>query len=177
MKVNTAIYPILREFGIGKEDGTAYLLMKYFGYNPSYIPDALVAKMNMTGIYYMDDNNSLQWKIPLFDDQETAFDWVKTEYVELFVERNPDKRGNGNSSVRLMKKFFADNPSIRKDEVIEATKMYLKNTDPRYIRFSNYFISKGRGADKVSELAEWIDKYRLFMSNQNSREGLATTMQ
>jgi hypothetical protein len=177
MTINTEIYPILKEFNIGQEDGVSYLLMKYFGLKPTYIPEILIAQMNRTGIYFIDNNNSLQWRLPLFNEQETAFDWVKKEYVQLFVDANPDKRGNGNSSVRLMKAFFAANPEVRKEEVIEATKMYIRNNDSRYIRLSHYFISKGRGANKIEELKDWIEKYRLWQNKGQGRTSTATTMQ
>ena len=59
-----------------------------------------------------------------------------------------------------MKKLFSEYPSIRKDEVIEATKLYIRNNDTRFIRQSHYFISKGSGGDKTSDLITWIDVYR-----------------
>lgn len=177
MTINEEIYPVLKEYGIVREDGIAYLLMRYFGCKPTFIPDSLVTKINMTGIIYMDKNNTLQWKIPLFNEQETAFDWVKKEYQQLFKDANPDKAGNGNTCVRLMKAFFAANPDVRKDEVIEATKMYIKNNDPQYIRFSHYFISKGKGLNKIEELKDWIEKYRLWKNEGQGRISTATTMQ
>ena len=178
MEINTEIKSILQECGVGVEDGMSYLLMVYFGYKPSFVPEVLKTKVNATGIYFMDKNNSLQWKIPLFSDQETAFDWVKSEYVQLFVDAHPDKRGNGNSSVRLMKAFFASNPDVRKEEVIEATKMYMRNNNPQFIRQSHYFISKGKGANKIEELKDWIEKYRLWQKDTGEhRTGIANTMQ
>lgn len=177
MTINEELYPILTEFKIVREDGIAYLLMKYFGCKPTFVPDDLITKMNMTGIYYVDNSNSLQWRMPLFNDQQTAFDWVKNEYVQLFVDANPEKRGNGNSSVRLMKQFFANNPDVRKEEVIEATKMYIRNTDSRFIRLSHYFISKGKGLNKIEELKDWIEKYRLWKTEGRGRTSTATIMQ
>ena len=177
MQINSEIKDILKEFQIGQDDGISYLLMKYFDVKPTYIPDLLIQKMNRTGIYFMDNNNSFQWKIPLFDDQQTAFSWVKSDYVQLFVDANPDKRGNGNSSVRLMKAFFASNPDVRKEEVIEATKMYIRNNDSKYIRLSHYFISKGRGANKIEELKDWVEKYRLWQTEGQGRTGTSNTMQ
>lgn len=177
MTINEEIKDILQECRIGVADGISYLLMKYFDVVPSYVPEVLVTKMNSTGIYYLDRNNSLQWKVPLFNEQETAFDWVKTEYVQQFVDANPDKRGNGNSSVRLMKKFFQTNPDVRKEEVIEATRMYIKNTDSRFIRLSHYFICKGKGANKIEELKDWVEKYRLWLGEGKDRTSVANTMQ
>ena len=177
MKINESIYPILAESGIGQKDGVAFLILKYYAIKPSFIPDILEAKMNRTGIYYIDHNNSLAWKVPIFDEQETAFDWVKIEYREMFKDANKDKAGNGNTAVRLMKKFFAENPDIRKDEVIGATEFYIKNTDPKYLRFSHYFISKGAGAEKISGLMEWVVKYREYQQREQGRTSLSNTMQ
>lgn len=177
MKINESIYPILTEFGVGLKDGTAFLLLKYFDVVPSFIPEILEAKMNRTGIYHIDHNNSLAWRIPLFEQQETAFDWVKTEYRQMFKNANPDKSGNGNTCVRLMKKFFADNPDVRKDDVIGATDFYIKNTDSKYLRFSHYFILKGSGATKISELTAWIEKYKEYQERATGRTGVSITMQ
>ena len=41
-----------------------------------------------------------------------------------------------------MKKFFATYPDVRKDEVIDATVMYLQNTNRTYVRNPHYFILK-----------------------------------
>ena len=177
MKINEAVFPILREFGIGIADGTSYLLLKYYDMKPSFIPAILEAKMNRTGIYYIDHNNSLAWKIPLFEQQETAFDWVKKEYVRMFKEANTEKAGNGNTATRLMKKLFMENPSIRKDEILGATEFYIKNTNPQYIRLSHYFIEKGKGANKIQELVDWVEKYRKYQQRTTGRTGVSVTMQ
>ena len=177
MKINEDILPILSELNIGQNDGLAFLLLKYYDIKPSFIPSALESKMNLTGIYYKDHNNSLAWKVPLFDEQQTAFDWVKSEYVPLFRAVNPEKVGNQNTTVRLMKKFFAETPDVRKDEVLGASIFYLKNTDPKYIRQCHYFIRKGAGANMVSDLTEWVEKYRKYQERETGRMAQSNTMQ
>lgn len=170
MHINDEIVDILREFRIPFEDGIVYLLAKHFRYKPSYFPPALEATMNRTGIFYMDENNSLEWKVPLFDDLvQEPWEWVKSEYWQMFKDANPDKKGNGNQCVRLMKALFAKRPDIRKEEVLGATRMYIANNDPKYIRRSNYFIKKGKGADLSEDILEWIDTFRESNVSANSR--------
>ena len=65
-----------------------------------------------------------------------------------------------------MKAFFIDNPEIRKEDVIGATKMYIQNLDnPKYLITSHYFITKGLGKDRVSQLEEWVEKYKLYINS------------
>lgn len=160
MKINDEIQKILKEYNIPKGDGICYLLSLHFGYSPSYIPDKLKHKINSSGIV-KPDKTGLKWKTPLFEGGQTAFDWVKTEYVVMFKNRNPDKGGKVREATERMKKLFAENPEIRKEEVIEATRMYLSNTDPKYIRFPHFFIKKNSGANTIHDILDWIDKYRL----------------
>lgn len=170
MEINIRILEIFEEVKIHKADGICYLLSLFYGYEPSYIPDYIKIKMNMTKIYTNLDGN-LHWNVPLFEGQTTAFDWVKTEYAPLFKEANPDRGGKIRESVARMKKLFAKNPDVRKEDVIGATKMYLFNTDYNYIRFPHYFIEKGVGADKTSDLLDWVEKYKL---SQTIGEGRVT---
>lgn len=160
MKINEDIYDIFREFSIDREDGMCYLISLYFGFDPSYIPSNLKAKVNATKIVEK-GSKGLQWNIPLFDKQETAFKWVEDEYVPLIRESSQrDGPAYITESVRRMKKFFSENPDVRKQDVMEATKMYVRQIDPNFIQYPHYFISKGKGAEKTSNLLTWIEKYR-----------------
>lgn len=159
--INPNIIKSLREMNINTDDGILFLLSKRFDLKPSYIPSRLEASINRTGIYELDKFNSLQWNIPLFDGEEVSvWDWVKKEYRQLFKQANPDKSGNGNDCVRRIKKLFQDYPEIRKEDVIEATRMYINNTDSRYLMFSHYFIEKGKGSEKTQNILTWIERYR-----------------
>lgn len=175
MNINTKVINILDDYKIHKANAICYLISLYYGYEPDYIPDSFKMKMNTTRIYEMDKNNSLQWNVPLFDEQKTKFEWVKSEYVALFENANQKKRGNGNDAVRRMKRFFVDNPDIRKEEILGATKMYLMNTSSDYIRLSHYFIYKGKGLEFTSDLLEWVDKYRI--SKQSTGTSITNRMQ
>jgi hypothetical protein len=175
MKINEQILEIFSEFKIYPADGICYLIALFHGYEPTYIPEDLKIKINATGIIG-EKNKNLHWNIPLYEEQVTAFDWVRTEYVPLFKEANSDRGGNVRESIARMKKLFAANPDIRKDDVIGATKMYLLNTESKYIRNPHYFIQKGKGAEKTYDILDWIDKYKLTKEQQQGRTSHTNTL-
>lgn len=160
MKINKLILETFDKYHIYKPDGICYLLSLHYEYEPSYIPEDFKQKVHTTGIV-QNENGSITWKVPLFEGQEVAFKWVETEYVVLFKKANPKKGGKVRESIKRMKKLFADNPDIRKDDVLGATQLYLNNTDSEYIRFPHYFIEKGTGVDKTNDILDWIDKHRI----------------
>lgn len=173
MTINSRVLEILEESRIKKDDGICYLLSLYYGYEPSYIPDILKQKINISKIVE-NEQGTIKWNIALFDGQETAFEWVKTEYVELF--RQAGKATHVREALTRMKKLFAKNPEVRKEDVIEATKMYLYNTDIKYVRFPHYFIEKGSGVEKTSDLLDWIDKQKLAEEHAKGRVSNSNTL-
>ena len=175
MKINPQIKSILREFKIGEDEGVTALIALYFGYKPVYISDDFKRKMNTTKIVEP-DNGTLKWNVSLFQGQETAFEWVKTEYVKLFSDKNSSRGGKVREATARMKKLFAENPDIRKEEILGATRMYMSNTDPDYIRFPHYFIEKGKGGEKTQDILDWIDKYRIY-EDTSGRKSKDTIMQ
>jgi hypothetical protein len=60
-----------------------------------------------------------------------------------------------------MKAFFAEHPEIRKDEVIAATKEYLRNfpsqQNPKYMQRADYFISKLEKGVPTSRLEMYLE--------------------
>lgn len=177
MQINSRVIDIIKEFDVNHDDCIGYMLMKYFDLEVSYIPDILKAQVNRMGIFEIDNYGTLQWKIPLFGEQVTAFSWVKTEYMQLFKDANPDRRGTASYCVSRMKKLFANHPEIRKDEVLNATAMYIRNTNSDYIRMSHYFISKGIGAERTEDILIWIEKFRLAEKSEEGRTSITRTMQ
>lgn len=177
MTLNSKILEILSEVGISKDDGVCYLISLYYGLHPSYIPEELKIKMNMTGIFKVDDmtRQDIQWIIPLFSEQQTAFEWVKTEYIELF--KSVGKGTHSREAITRMKKLFASNPDIRKEDILGATRMYINSTSPTYVRLPHYFIEKGTGGDKTQDILEWVDKYRLSIEQSEGRNTVFNTMQ
>jgi hypothetical protein len=168
MEINEKVLEILTECGIRKDDGICYLISLYHNYSPTYIPTLLKQKMNLTKIVVWDDKGGLTWNLPLYAGAETAFGWVETEYVPMFKSKNPAKGGKVREATSRMKKLFSSNPEIRKEDVLGATKMYLKNTDSMFIRLPHYFLEKGVGAEKTYDVLDWIDKHKLMYANENS---------
>jgi len=176
MNINPEIKEILREFNIPVNDGIAYLLSVYYDVKPSYTPIILVQKIQITRIIVLDEKTkTIEWKTPLFENQVTAFSWVKDEYCALFQAIG--KAPYASASTSRMKKFFANNPSVRKDDIIGATKMYIRSTDAYYARLPHYFISKGSGADRISDLELWLENYNNSVAASENRQGLNNQMQ
>lgn len=184
MIINPQIEAILEEFGIPREDGLAYLISIYYDVRPSYTPPILIQKINVTNILTLDEDRQLSWRFPLFIGEEVddkRWLWV-VEWMDLFGKTNPLRRGTKSSVIRYMKVFFSENPEVRKEDVINATKLYLKNLEsPTYLKKSHKFIYEGAGKYRVSLLEEWIEKYKLFNveteEENESRTGLNNTMQ
>jgi hypothetical protein len=56
-----------------------------------------------------------------------------------------------------MIKFFIENPSVRSDEIMAATKAYINTiNDPKYLQRADYFIKKN-GPDTQSRLLEFLE--------------------
>lgn len=179
MTINLEIKQILTAYNVPVNDGLSYLLAVYFDVKPSYTPTIIIERINRTGIVSFDDKTkSLQWNIPLFDEQFTNFEWVATQWITMFEKANKDRKGGVKECVSRMKKFFAANPDIRKDEVMGATEMYIKSVlNVNYLITSHYFISKGAGADRTSTLLQWVEKYREAGSTEfNGRSSHNNTM-
>jgi len=175
MTINDKILETLTEFNIKKDDAICYLLSLYYGYKPTYFPDDFKSRMNTTKIYEA-DNKTLKWNIPLFEGQVTKFSWVENEYVPLFKEANDARGGHVRESIARIKKLFAKNPEIRDTDVIGAAKMYIRNTDSKYIMFPHYFIEKGKGGEKTQTILTWIEKYQLSLE-QVERTEITNQMQ
>lgn len=168
MNINPEIKEVLQRNNIPTNMGLTVLLSIYFDcYDNSMNSPTMYSKLEIAGIVKWDNKGVPTWGIPLFEQQEVAFDWV-AEWVELFADKNKARKGSVKDATTRMKKFFAQNPDIRKEEVIQATIMYLRSIDRPYVTTSHYFISKGVGADKTSGLYEWVE--RLREENKNSNE-------
>lgn len=169
MKINPQINQVLSNYGIPENDGIAYLLSIYFNCRPSYTPPLLVQRMNVTNILAISSDREVAWNISLFSGEALEkWDWVK-EWNNQFKLINAKRKGSDAACITRMKAFFADNPDVRKEEVIEATKMYFRSlTSADYLTSSHYFISKGVGRDRVSSLEVWVEKYKEGISNAAS---------
>jgi len=176
MKINIQIRAILDTYNIPVEDGIAYLLSIYFNCRPSYTPPLLVQRMNVTNILGIDANREVMWHVPLFEENShTKWDWVK-EWNQEFGNINKKRKAPDKDCITRMKAFFADNPDVRKEDVIGATKMYFRTlSNAEYLISSHYFISKGVGRDRTSALEGWVEKYREALADTSTNDSVDIT--
>lgn len=73
------------------------------------------------------------------------------------------------------KKFVMDNPEYSNEDILNGTKLYLKTVDLKYIWRPYYFIFKGVGSNRVSDLEEYIEKY--FIENKKIESDVYNTLQ
>lgn len=173
MELNKEIAVIAKKFNMNVDDVITFLLSLHFKLSPpAYLnnPDFMKGIQSL-GIIEPSATGP-KWNVPLFTGQQTAFDWVITEYCMLFERIGKNKYHR--ESVTRMKKLFTDNPDIRKEEVIEATKMYIDDTNPTYIKFPHYFIEKGVGSAKEQTILSWIDSYRASRQQAQGRNSYNT---
>lgn len=177
MTINSQIKEVLTSINIKIPDGITYLLTIYYDIKPTYIPNIVVSKIEQSGIYEIEDDKSIRWIVPLFEEQITGFEWVD-EWRNLFKKINPQRAGIKKAVLYRMKKFFATHPDIRVHEVIEATKMYLNTVEEsKYLKTSNKFILEGTGKSRVSYLKEWVEKYRQQEDRNKNKISLTQKMQ
>ena len=159
-------------------DMIGYLICIYHNIYPTYLPLPEIESEAVRIGLIETENQRANLLIPLYtadknEELEEKWKWVIEEYIPLFKEV-----GKGSSPREVlprMKKLFSENPDVRVDEVIEATKMYIRNTNNKYIREARYFIHKGMGTDKISDLLTWIEKYRA--STVTTERALSRVMQ
>ena len=180
MKINDEIIDRLEDADVPVNDGLSYLLSVYFDCVASTVTNTLIKKIHLTKILGLNKDKELVWNTSLFQDREKElpWKWVIDEYREMFKRVNEKRAGPKKASVTRMKKFFSESPEVRKDEVLGATKLYIRNlTSPHYITSAHYFISKGRGSDRVSGLEDWVDKYKGMMFKSAKTTDVSKTMQ
>ena len=165
--ISSEILESLREFKINSEEAQLYLLGIYFGLNTEYISEVTRKQVNALGIVervYKDNvegSHTITWKTPLFNEEkDEPFAWI-TGYMESFGRINKDRKGTKSACTSRMKKFFAEHPEIRLQDVKAATESYLSTVnDPQYLKSAHKFISEGSGFNKVSMLEQYVEKVR-----------------
>ena len=87
--------------------------------------------------------------------------WIG-EYRNLFKGIKIGSMGDPNACLKKMKIFLKANSKYTKEQIFEATKAYIKNTEPKYTMQADYFISKV-DANKVStsRLFIWLEQIEL----------------
>lgn len=176
MVLNPQIDRILLEHNIDRDLGKLALLGLYFGLDIERIYSEETIKMiNLTKIVEKDYKMKvLQWNVPLFEGVETAFGWVE-DWMLPFGRINPDRRGTLKEILPRMKKFFAENPEFRKEDVYNARDAYFKSLDsPRFMMEPHYFIAKGIGIQKTSTLFKWVEHIKSSGSSSNQKGKVIT---
>lgn len=144
--------------------------------------EEMLAEMLKEGILSYSELTGYKLVFHIFEEQTKEstltdkFAWVG-KFRDLFKQVNPDRWGTLSTCKERMKKFFSENPEIRVDEVMDATIMYLKNTDRRYIMKSHKFIYDGAGTSRNSTLEEWIEKFREVSNNTKTSEDITDKIQ
>lgn len=148
------------------DDALCYLMCLYYNIKPTYIPENLINKILATGIINRDYiTGEITWKINFLSEDISNFEWIN-EYRNLFKSINPERVGVKNQCISRMKRFFINNPSIRKDDIIEATKNYIRQVDnPKYLKSADYFIYYD---GENSLLKEYIERLPKKVINEQS---------
>lgn len=178
--INKEIAKIFKDFGVDYNEGLLVLLAIYHKINkpfPDYIPTTLILRVLSLGIVDLNTDNTTTWRVPLFEEQITHFEWV-VDYRNAFKKRNPERAGTLSSCMSRMKEFFANNPHVRVEHVNGAVGMYFRSVkDPQYLITSHKFIYEGSGKTRNSPLEEWLEKYYEAHAESNYLTSESKTMQ
>lgn len=157
---------------INIDNGILYLLSLYYDLEEDIIPLQIKSKVNSLGIISLDKDNSINWNIPLFEEQEIHFQWVN-DFRKLFIDKNIERAGSSKLCIKKMKKFFSLYPHIRKEDILLATENYINSIkDYNYLVKSHNFIYRENNTDDslllnyVENIINYENKNRI--SNNNS---------
>ena len=160
MKLNPEIIKLLKEVDVDLDESTLYLLSIFHDLSADCITDKTIRLVNNLGIVERDyKTNTLLWHVALYENQnvDSVWDWVN-QYRELFATKNKERAGSKKTCVMRMKLFFSENPHVRKEDVLEATTMYLRTVEPQYVKTAERFIYDGQGNYKTSMMSNWIER-------------------
>lgn len=158
--LNTKIYELCVKHKIDPEVAYTALFILYHEFSNKALQAAFedtLSSLSILGIFkinYSDEENKIEWLIPLYGDSvcEDEWTWVTTEYMKLFKDLRKDAGGAPSANISKMKKFFASHPSVRKDDIIDAAKLYIQQiTDVKYLQRADYFILKGKVESRLEE--------------------------
>lgn len=175
MKINSEVIKILKSNNISLDDGLTFLISLYYDLKPTFIPTVLKAQILSCGVITSKEGEVF-WTIPLFEETIAHFEWVK-EYREAFKKINPERAGNLNTCISRFKKYFAENPEVRVEDVKDAVNMYFRSIrDPQYLMKSHNFIFMGQAANRTSELEVWVERAMEIKKSEVGRGSLSNTM-
>jgi hypothetical protein len=172
---NKEVIRIINECGFELDDILNYFVSLHYNLNPTYIPELVKKQANTTGILQRDyTKGTVIWTVPLFDSESSIplisedkkWEWVHTEYRKLFMDIKGIAGGDKKGCVTKMKKFFAENPETRKEQILIAAKMYTIDfangtNNPKFMQRADYFISKvvktEGGNSSQSRLSQYLE--------------------
>lgn len=178
MTINPKVIEILQQLDIDTTEGILYLTATYYKLpiNEALekVMEVSIRKVNLTKIVERDyEKNTVKWNVPLYLGEkleEPKWFWVDEEYRKLFKDIRPDRAGTSVSCLRRMKDFFRENPEVRKEDIMEATKLYIQELDnPEYLQGADYFIKKGVGVNATSRLTSYLERIKVKQEVSKSR--------
>lgn len=84
-------------------------------------------------------------------------EWVTIEYIPLFRKASPKIVVEKQECMERMAWFMKQNPSVDRETILEATRAYISNTNPKFLMRPYYFIRKKRDGVWSCELKGWTD--------------------
>lgn len=155
LNFNTDVVQLLKDNDINVNDGKLILIALYFNLKPTFVPDDLKHKIFKLGLFTYDKyKKEIKWKFDIFNQSE--IDWLE-EYRNLFKNVNKERKGDKKTVNNKLKKFMINYPTVTKEQIINATKLYLREQNPTYVMDSGYFIEKN-GNSKILEYLNRLDK-------------------
>lgn len=155
LNFNTDVVRLLKDNDINVNDGKLILIALYFNLRPTFVPDDLKQKIFKLGLFTYDKSKKeIKWKFDIFNQSE--IDWLD-EYRDLFKNVNKERKGDKKTVNNKLKKFMINYPTVTKEQIINATKLYLREQNPTYVMDSGYFIEKN-GNSKILEYLNRLDK-------------------
>lgn len=165
MNINSEILQLIEEYNLDKTKVLLSLFSLYYDlpmeHDLSGIFHESMTQLSVLKVVDRDDSGAIIWNIPLFQadkESQSEWQWVLTEYRPLFKEASKERAGSPTSCIKRMKSFFSSHPEVRKNDVIEAAKMYIRGTpDVRYLQSADYFIFKDKGSQSKSRLEQYLE--------------------
>ena len=155
LNFNSDVVHLLKDNDINVNDGKLILIALYFNLRPTFVPDDLKHKIFKLGLFTYDKSKKeIKWKFDIFNQSE--IDWLD-EYRDLFKNVNKERKGDKKTVSNKLKKFMIHYPTVTKEQIINATKLYLREQNPTYVMDSGYFIEKN-GNSKILEYLNRLDK-------------------
>lgn len=155
LNFNSDVVQLLKDNDINVNDGKLILIALYFNLRPTFVPDDLKHKIFKLGLFTYDKSKKeIKWKFDIFNTGE--IDWLD-EYRDLFKNVNKERKGDKKTVNNKLKKFMINYPTVTKEQIINATKLYLREQNPTYVMDSGYFIEKN-GNSKILEYLNRLNK-------------------